>query len=264
VAASTSSYTGVEHQLTWPVLSHPVTFKEFSLQVKPVSKEYTSIWANPFLNLTQRTLWENFINNTAIFLPDTIYRADDPTFGLQKDLRIFLEFGIERVNLGEYAQQLYQHLYHRRLTFGSAKSAIAKDSHGNHLYDAVYVDIQDTLEGLKSAIQINGTTYYPGSIDNIRNSLESIILDSGQEIAVDGQHLPKFMRTVDTGQPYGYFKAAVLCYTLPGQSHKILNRIAASKFNFDNLDFFIDRLVVQNSLDHTGTAYIAFNIQPIG
>ena len=98
----------------------------------------------------------------------------------------------------------------------------------------------------------------------IRNSLESIMLDSGQEIAVDGQHLPKFMRTVNGDQPYGYFKAAVLCYTLPGQSHKILNRIAASKFNFDNLDFFVDRLVVQNSLDNTGTAYIAFNTQPIG
>jgi hypothetical protein len=264
VAASTASYTGVEHHLTWQVLSHPVAFNEFSLSVKPISKDYTSIWARPFLTPTQRSLWENFISNTDIFLPDAIYRSDDPTFGMQSDLRIFLEFGIEKVNLSNYAQALYQNLYLRRLTFGKVKSAIAKDNQGNHLYDAVYVDIQDSLEGANTSIQINGTTYHPGSIDNIRNSLESVMLDSSHEIAVDSQHLPKFMRTVDGEQPYGYFKAAVLCYTLPGQSHKILNRIAASKFNFDNLDFFIDRLVVQNSLDNTGTAYISFNTQPIG
>jgi hypothetical protein len=132
------------------------------------------------------------------------------------------------------------------------------------LYDAVYVDIEDSLDGSKTSIEINGKTYHPGSIDNIRNSLESIVLNSGKEIAVDGHHLPKFMTTVDNNQPYGYFKAVILCYTLPGQSHKILNRIRASKFNFDNLDFFIDRIVVQNSLDNTGTTYILFNKQPIG
>jgi hypothetical protein len=46
VAASTASYTGLEEQLIWPVLSHPVSFNQFNLVVKPVSKEYTSIWTN--------------------------------------------------------------------------------------------------------------------------------------------------------------------------------------------------------------------------
>jgi hypothetical protein len=264
IAASTASYVGVESQLIWPVLSHPVSFNTFNLTVKPVSKDYTSIWIKPFLTPTQRNFWESFINNDSIFLPDTIYRGDDPSFGIQKDLRVFLEFGIEKINISDYAQSLYQNLYLRRLTFGSVKSAIAKDSKGNHIYDAVYVDIVDSLDGSKSSISINGTTYYPGSIDNIRNSLESVTLTDNTNISVDGHHLPKFMTTVDSNQPYGYFKAAVLCYTLPGESHKIVSRIKASKFNFDNLDFFIDRLVVQNSLDNSGTAYIAFNTQPIG
>jgi hypothetical protein len=264
IAASTASYTGIESQLAWPVISHPVTFKDFNLTVLPVSEEYTSIWTQPFLNPTQKNLWEEFISDSSIFLPDVIYRPDDPTFGVQPNLKIFLEFGIEKLNLGDYAQSLYQNLYLRRLSFGNAKSAIAKDSKGNHIYDAVYVDIQDSLDGAKTSISVNGTTYYPGSIDNIRNSLESIVLPDTSNISVDSRHLPKFMTTVSNNQPYGYFKAAILCYTLPGQSQKILNRIRASKFNFDNLDFFIDRLTVQNSLDNTGTTYIAFNTQPIG
>lgn len=262
IAASTATYQ--PHELVWPVLSNPVSFNNFDLSVSPISGEFTSIWAKPFLIPSQRAAWETFINNDEIFLPDILYRSDDPIFGVQKELRVFLEFGIERVEIGNYASALYQNLYERRLTFGSVKSAIARDKKGNHVYDAIYVDIIDELEGSKSSIEINGLTYYPGSVDNIRNSLQSIVLDDGGEIKVDGRFLPKFMTTVALDQPYGYVRAAVLCYTHPGESNKILNRIRASKFNFNNLSFFIDRLVVQNSLDQTGTTYIAFNRQPIG
>jgi len=262
IAASTSTYQ--PHELLWPVLSSPVSFNTFNLTVSPISGEFTSIWAKPFLIPSQRAVWETFINNENVFLPDILYRADDPIFGVQKDLRVFLEFGIERVEIGEYASALYQNLYERRLTFGKVKSAIAKDKKGNHVYDAIYVDVVDELEGSKTSIEINGVTYYPGSVDNIRNSLQSVVLDDGGEIKVDGRFLPKFMTTVAPDQPYGYIRAAVLCYTKPGESNKILNRIRASKFNFNNLSFFIDRLIVQNSLDQTGTTYIAFNRQPIG
>lgn len=262
IAASTATYQ--PHELVWPVLSDPVAFNTFNLTVSPISGEFTSIWAKPFLIPSQRAAWETFINNENIFLPDILYRSDDPIFGVQKDLRIFLEFGIEKVQIADYASALYQNLYERRLTFGAVKSAVAKDKKGNHVYDAIYVDVIDDLEGSKTSIQINGVTYYPGSVDNIRNSLQSVVLDDGGEIKVDGRFLPKFMTTVVPGQPYGYIRAAVLCYTKPGESNKILNRIRASKFNFNNLSFFIDRLIVQNSLDQTGTTYIAFNRQPIG
>lgn len=262
IAASTATYQ--PHELVWPVLSDPVSFNTFNLTISPISGDFTSIWAKPFLIPSQRAAWETFINNDSIFLPEIIYRADDPTFGIQKELRVFLEFGIERVNIGDYASALYQNLYERRLTFGNVKTAIAKDKQGKHIYDAIYVDIIDELEGSKTSIEINGVTYYPGSVDNIRNSLQSVVLDDGGDILVDGRFLPKFMTTVYGDQPYGYIRAAVLCYTKPGESNKILNRIRASKFNFNNLSFFIDRLVVQNSLDQTGTTYIAFNRQPIG
>ena len=262
IAASTQTY--IANNLTLPILPYPVAFNTFNLQVKPVSSDYTTIWAKPFLTLSQRQYWETFINDADIFLPDILYRADDPSFGLQTEPRVFLEFGIEKVNLSDYASALYNNFYERRLTLGKVKSAIAKDSKGVHVYDAIYVDIVDDLEGAKTSIVIHGQTYYPGSIDNIRNSLESVVLGDSTEIKVDGKHLPKFMTTSATGQAYGYIKAMVLCYTLPGQSNKILNRIRASKFNFNKLQFFLDRLVVQNSIGQTGTSYIVFNKQPVG
>ena len=262
VAASTATYD--PNTLTDPVLPNPVSFNTFNLQISPVTTEYTSIWVKPFLNSGQRQEWETFINDTTIFLPNVLYRADDPEFGLQNELKIFLEFGIEQVNLNSYASALHRNLYEKRLTFGSIKSAIAKDSYGNHVYDAVYVDIIDNLEGTNTPIVINNKTYYPGSIDSIRDSLESAISDTNTEIKVDGKHLPRFMRTSLNGQTYGYMKVAVLCYTLPGQSTKILNRIRGTHFNLNNLNFFIDRVVVKRSLDNTNTSYIVFNTQPIG
>jgi len=262
VAASTATYNPIT--LTDPILPYPVSFNTFNLQITPVSKKYTSIWVRPFLTQTQRQEWETFINDTTIFLPSVLYRADDPEFGLQEELKIFLEFGIEKINLSNYATALHQNIYQKRFTFGSIKSAIAKDAQGNHVYDAVYVDIIDHLDGANTPLPINGQTYYPGSIDTMRDSLESIILDNGSDISVDGKHLPKFMHTVSTNQEYGYIKAAVLCYTLPGQSTKILNRIRGSRFNLNNLNFFIDRLVVKNSLNNTNTSFIVFNTQPIG
>jgi hypothetical protein len=262
IAASTATY--IPSTLTDPILPYPVSFNTFNLQINPVATDYTSIWVKPFLTNTQRQEWETFINDSTIFLPDVLYRIDDPEFGLQNELKIFLEFGIERINLSNYATALHQNLYEKRLTFGSIKSAIARDAHRNHVYDAVYVDIIDHLDSASKPIIINSRTYYPGSIDSIRDSLESITLSNGSNISVDGKHLPRFMRTVASNQEYGYIKVAVLCYTLPGQSNKILNRIRGSHFNLNNLNFFIDRLVVKQSLDNTNTSYIAFNTQPIG
>lgn len=262
IAASTATYN--PSTLINPVLPYPVSFNTFTLKIIPVATEYTSIWIKPFLNSSQRQEWETFINDNTIFLPDVLYRADDREFGLQNELKIFLEFGIERTNLSNYAGALHQDLYEKRLSFGSIKSAIAKDSYGNHVYDAVYIDIIDDLEGATVPIVIDNKTYYPGSIDGIRNSLESIILPDNKEIKVDGKHLPRFMHTSAKGQTYGYLKVAVLCYTLPGQSNKILNRIRGSRFNLNNFKFFIDRLIVKNSLDNENASYIVFNTQPIG
>jgi hypothetical protein len=256
IAASTNTYWASE--LAWPVYSWPVSFKTFSLTVTPNPVQYATIWAEPFLLPTQATAWNNFINDETTFVPDVLYRPDDPNFGLQTDLRVFLEYGIQSTTMSNYASALTLNFYERLIEFGAVKSAIAKDINGVHIYDVIYVEIIDPLEGAKNTITINGTPYYPASLDNIRNALESITVGE-QDILIRGDSLPDFMDTAGANQPYGYYKAAVLCYTQPGQSSKILNRIINSNFNFANLAFYVDRLVVENSIDSPGPSYLVFN-----
>ena len=253
VIASTSTYTG--SMLQGPVYPHPFSTQTFSLNILPISEEYTSIYVAPLMTVSKRNKWETFINDDTIFLSSLLYRADDPAFGVQKDIKMYLEFGIEKVNLSDYATALNNHFYKRQLTFGPVKTATANDSKGNIVYDVVYVDIIDEIDGAKTAVEINGIIYYPGSIGNMRETLESIILPDSSTIKTDPKHLPRFMQAAGGNN---YMKVVVLAYTLPGQAKKIAAKIRASKFDFQSLDFTIDRLIVQNSLDNTGTAYLIF------
>ena len=46
--------------------------------------KYTDIYMRPMLPSAERTLYANFISDRNISEPDKIYRANDPTFGLQR------------------------------------------------------------------------------------------------------------------------------------------------------------------------------------
>ena len=219
---------------------------------------YTNIYVQPFLKISQRKKWDEFINNDLIFFSELIYLPDDQNFGVQTSIKMVLEFGIQELNLADYVPALYFNFYRRRLTFGDVKVAIARDVDGTHIYDAVYVDIVDDIEGAKSVISMNGNIYYPGSIDNIRNSLTSIRLSDNSVISVDNQQLPRFMTNSSRIDPSKYIKVVTLCYALPGQGNKIASRIRGSKFDFKLLDFEIDRLVVETSLDNSTAKYLMF------
>jgi hypothetical protein len=219
---------------------------------------YTNIYVQPFLKIDQRKKWTEFINNTAIFDPTQIYLANNPDFGVQSRIKLIIEFGIQKCNLADYVPALQTNFYRKQLTFGNVKVAAAKDIDGNYIYDAVYVDIIDSLQGVKSEVTINNTVYYPSSVDNMQNKLENILLPDSSTISIDVNRLPRFMSTRNYASASDYISVAVLCYTLPGAGAAFASRIRASKFDFKQLDFTVDRLVVENSLDNTTAKYLMF------
>jgi hypothetical protein len=134
--------------------------------------QYTNIYVKPFLKADQRTQWTSFINNQSIFVPEYLYQPVDP------EIKMVLEYGIQQLNLGDYVTALDYNFYRKRLTFGNVKVAQGKDTLGNHIYDVVYVEIADDLQGIKQSVSIHDQTYYPSSIDNMRLALESIQIDT--------------------------------------------------------------------------------------
>jgi hypothetical protein len=214
--------------------------------------EYTNIYIKPFLKVDQRARWTAFINNQSIFVPEYLYQSVDT------EIKMVLEYGIQQLNLGEYVNALDYNFYRKRLTFGKIKVAQGKDRVGNHIYDAVYVEIVDEMQGANQAVSMHDQTYYPSSLNNMRFALESIA-------TVDKTQLPRFMQTAQKGnyRPTEYIPVVVLCYTLPGDGSKIISRIKKSKFNFTLLDFEVDKIFVEKSLDNDADKYLLFNRKSI-
>lgn len=266
------------------------TNKTFNLtSIDEDGVKYTKIYFKPFLSKEKRKEYQLFINNPDIFTPDLIYRYFDPNFGVQSELKMILDFGIEQIPLDQYTQALRQNFYKRRFTLGKIKTAIAKDDFGNILYEVIYADVFDNMKGVAPNLYSNQTVslsysggsagqilygpvdpqvdsiYYPASVENMRIQLSRIQLDDLSLIKVNRWLEPQFMRTpqLDTLLPTNYIPVVPLCYVKPGGSKQILKKIAASGFKFNLIDFEIDRLIVQNSLDNASAKYLLFGRESI-
>jgi Putative Ig domain len=218
----------------------------------------TQIYIKPFLKNPDRDLYQNFINDRYIFDPTMIYRYFDPNFGVQKDTKMFLEYGIQLVDLSFYASALDSNFYRKNLYFGDLQIAEAKNDAGEVVYEVVYLDIVDPISNSTSGVtaeffnDAHGRQHNPASIPNMRNRLETIQLPAGDgfvSIKINEKSLPLFMRTPQGSRysPANYIPVSVICYAKPGQGMRIVNRIRRSGFDFKNFNFDIDRIVVENN-----------------
>jgi len=251
-----------------------MVLKTFNIKVKKIDTvEYTKIYAMPFLKSDQRALYTDFINNRNIFSNELMYRANDPSFGVQSKIKMYLEYGIEVLDLCEYFNTFREYFYNKKLYFGNVATKEARDDSGNYVYDIVYVEIVDNLinndgVSLVGSEDMIYTIVYPNSIANMRTAVESMEIFDVQ-IRVDNARIPRYMKTIQVGAgaPLGYILNVPLCYALPGNGIVIKKLIDDSNFNFKVLDFEIDRLVIENNMLVPGEQYIRFprkvNTDPI-
>ena len=224
---------------------------------------YTQLYVRPFLKNTSRYNYSVFISDPQIFPRDLIYRPDDVNFGVQQNIKMYIEYGLQQVTLNDYVEAMKNCFYRKKLLFGNINTTSAEDDYGVPIYDVVYVEIVDPLENsigeFVGDTTENDIKVYPNSIANMRRSLELIEINN-EIVKTDEYQLPKWMRTpmADTGLPLGYTLAVTLCYATPGNGSKIVKNIEKSKFNFNTLDFEIDRLIVVNNLTMSGERYLIF------
>ena len=234
--------------------------------VQSTSTQYTEIYFRPFFTQERRASYQEFISDTYTFDPRLIYRYYDSNFGVQPAIKMVLEFGIEQIDLQHYVPALRENFYRKRFYFGNLKKAIARNAHGDVVYEIVYVDVVDDQAGAVPILYDAENIYYPGSIDNMRGQLTLIPLEDDTYIEIDEYHKPRFMRTPQAGdyRPPEYMRVIPLCYALPGQGDRIISRIKLSGFDFKMLDFEVDRIIVQQSTDYDAAKYLILERQSIG
>jgi len=231
---------------------------------------YTGIYFKPLMAVSSRQYFRDLVQNYNVFSTDLLYRPEDPNFGVQNSVKMYLEYGLQELNLDYYMPALVNYFKRKRFYFGEITSAIAQDSLGNDVYEVVYVNVIDDQmngninPGASFSEKVGGvvTTFYPDSTGNMQTALENISVSTNASgvISVDSTFRPKFMQSIQssTGTPLGFVKAVILCYALPGKASEIISRINTLNFDFKQLDFDVDRIYIEKSLTTTSTAYLLF------
>lgn len=230
--------------------------KEFFITViADNTKTFANLYFKAFQNKEKRLAWYDFITNTEIFRPSTIYRYGDTNFGIQSEIKVLIYAGIESVEAVSYVQAMSKNHYRKQLRFGDIKSAEAKDPVTQEtLYEVIYAEIVDNYQDGNTSI--SSMIELPNDINSkVLTSYDSIKVDSNIPIASDSDHqrifpnsiknmrrnirnvgdrdrsfLPLWMRSIQD-QAFvetGYLSAMVICYVTPGESVKMISRIKSN------------------------------------
>jgi hypothetical protein len=315
------------------LINYTAKNRTFTVKVETINEKlFSNITAKPFLKHDQRSTWQEFINNSNVFTPSSIYRSNDTNFGLHSDLSMVIYAGIETSDAAKYVSAIGLNHKRKRFQWGDVTKAIAiSPTTGEEIYEVVYVSMIDPLEingkylpntihsspqpnavsidknnafyqsgfvlpnstltaqmgadGLNTGrpdplISIdsqeyrisdnNPSDYNPSSISIWRNRIENWSAqvpdpnNPGSYITLNLAHernyLPLWMRTIQPGtyQELGFQLAVPLCYCKVGTADSIILNIKENGFDFKQIDYTIDRYIIDSVANEIGDKYLVF------
>jgi len=105
---------------------------------------YNGLYIKAMPDNNDRSLVSSLLQDTDIFDPSRVYRADDPYFGIAKNVIYNHAFSLDTATLEEYVNALDQNHFRKKLILGEIKTAQALNTDGTVAYEVVYSDIIDT------------------------------------------------------------------------------------------------------------------------
>jgi hypothetical protein len=236
--------------------------KEFTVKVQRVyNKPYQNLSIEAMPPANDRVVIADLLDNEEIFVPDYIYRIDDPYFGKSRRVIYQHAFGLAPDALETYVLSLYENHYWKNLVLGEIDTAQALDPvTGEVVYEVVYSKIIDDLVNSSGASvskivnlpyaitdPADGSTQltqvYPNSLVNMRDQ----VIDVVGQISTK---LPLWMTSQQTdGRVLGFTPAWVMCYTKPGRSKQIAYYVQTQfQGHLNVVDFKVDRYVLDRTL----------------
>jgi len=237
-------------------------FKTFTVRViRAYNKPYQNLFVLAMPPQNDRVVLQQLLTNTDIFVPDYIFRPDDPNFGLSTKVKYEHAFGLDPDLFETYVQSLYLNHYWKNLVLGAIATAQAIDPvTGQVIYEVVYSRIIDNLvnaqgQSVNKIVTLpyvitdpaDGSTQisavYPNSLINMRDQ----VIDVVGQISTK---LPLWMTSKQAdGRVLGFTPAWVICYTKPNRSKQIAYYI--SEFfgqQLNAIDFKVDRYELDATL----------------
>jgi len=144
--------------------------REFRLFVADFDDiQYTDVYMRPMLPTAQKKYYKDFVSNPEVFTPDKIYRPNDPTFGIQKNLDMLVYAGVEATTVDKFVAAAAKNHKRKKYVLGDIKSAVAKQSAtSDTIYEVVYIDVID-----------------PANSTTSRNTATSFDIQTKEKLTVD-------------------------------------------------------------------------------
>jgi len=233
----------------------------FTIQVvKRNTRPYEDLWLRAYPRVSERDEFRALIQNETLFPTESIYRIEDPNYGLAKNIRMLFLAGLNPSELSHYAAVASQNHFKKRMIFGDIKTAVARDNAFNIRYEVVYLEILDEnsnqlgqspdahldlshiIQNPYLSDQSAYTQAYPNGFANMTDRVSN-----GIGYANKGA-LPAWMTSQQpNGRVLGFTRAVVLAYTKPHASELMANRLMQRAINFNDFEFVVDRYVLDNS-----------------
>jgi hypothetical protein len=227
--------------------------KTFSITViRQFNEPYENLYIQCMPPSDDRVLLDDLLQNSDIFPPELLYRPDDPNFGSARRVIYNHAYGLTAATIQEYYNSLNENHYWKNLVLGEIKTAQARDSSGNVIYEVVYSQIVDNLvnnagQSVRKVVElpysidygdnlVDVTSVTPNSLVNMRDQ----VIDTVGQVS---NILPAWMTsTQQDGSVLGFVPAWVIAYTKPEQANRIAYFIQ-TQFNhpLNLIDFEVDR-----------------------
>ena len=268
----------------FPVIGSSKSFTLSVLQEFSQPTDTLYIQATPSVN--DRQILTSLLDNDLLIPPDFLYRENDQYFGKASSVIYEHAYGIYASDIEEYLIAVTQNHYWRSITLGELKTAVAKNSAGEIIYEVVYSEVIDNLVN-PSGVSIQQGIYWPRPIDLglgpwytsitdiytsynkdlppgyytsrtpgyarrlYPNSLYNMRNRVGQVVGqvFNSTLLPLWMTSQQAnGSTLGYTQAWVICYTKPGFADVIKTNIENNwDYTLNIINFQIDRFSVDKS-----------------
>jgi len=148
---------------------------------------YSNVYYRPLLPRQQRVEFDRFVANPEIFIPQSVYRPQDPNFGVQRNLDILVYAGIETEDAEKYVAAAATTASRKTLKINTVKKAIAQQpGTRDPIYEVIYLDVYDPYEKSGDvAKKIKISTSEKITVDSVRTTPKDPLYDTTNLSFVD-------------------------------------------------------------------------------
>jgi hypothetical protein len=146
----------------YPVVQSTKTFTITVLQEYTQPTDTLYIKAAP--SIEDRNIINTLLTSDTLIPEAMVYRPNDIYFGKATSIIYEHAYGIYASEIDEYLAAVTQNHYWRNITLGEIKTAVAKNSAGEIIYEVVYSEVIDNLVN-PQGVSIQQEIYWPRLID---------------------------------------------------------------------------------------------------